>query len=144
MNAILRKPYIPFITAALLLTALVATSGTALASGSKVSLSGDQEVPPVRSSASAKGEITVSKNMSVKGSIKTKGIVASAAHVHEGASGVNGPVVFPLTQTSKDTWSVPQGTRLNNDQYKSYKAGQLYVNVHSAAHPDGEIRGQLK
>ena len=58
--------------------------------------------------------------------------------------GVNGPVVIPLTKTSDNVWSVPANAKLSDAQYDSYKAGKLYVNVHSAAHKDGEIRAQLK
>jgi CHRD domain len=38
---------------------------------------------------------------------------------------------------------VPEGTKLTDDQYKSYKAGNLYVNVHTDAHKGGEIRAQI-
>ena len=37
-----------------------------------------------------------------------------------------------------------EGAKLTEAQYESYKAGKLYVNVHSARNPGGEIRGQLK
>jgi len=39
--------------------------------------------------------------------------------------------------------SVTDGAKLTEAQYESYKAGKLYVNVHSAANPGGEIRGQI-
>ena len=115
----------------------------ASAQGLKVSLSGDQEVPSVSTSASANGTITVSPNKSVSGSITVSGIQPTAAHIHEGAQGENGPVVIPLTKSSDNTWSVPAGAKLTDAQYKSYVAGKLYVNVHSAVHKDGEIRAQL-
>jgi hypothetical protein len=38
---------------------------------------------------------------------------------------------------------VPPSIRLNDVQYEAYKLGNLYVNVHSAANPGGEIRGQI-
>jgi len=38
----------------------------------------------------------------------------------------------------------PAGAKLTDDQYKAFKAGNLYVNVHSDANKSGEIRGQLK
>jgi hypothetical protein len=41
-------------------------------------------------------------------------------------------------------WSVPAGAKLTQEQYASFKAGNLYVNVHSAEHKPGEIRAQLK
>ena len=115
----------------------------ASAQGLKVSLSGDQEVPPVSTSASANGTITVSPNKSVSGSITVSGIQPTAAHIHEGAQDENGPVVIPLAKSSDNTWSVPAGVKLTDAQYKSYVAGKLYVNVHSAVHKDGEIRSQL-
>jgi hypothetical protein len=113
------------------------------AEGLQVSLSGDQEVPPVSSSASGNGTITVSPNKSVTGSITVSGMEPTAAHVHEAAQGENGPVIIPLTKSSDTTWSVPAGAKLTDAQYKSYLAGNLYVNVHSAAHKGGEIRAQL-
>ena len=71
------------------------------------------------------------------------GVWATAAHIHLAASGQNGPVIVPLNKTGDNVWSVPPSIRLNDVQYEAYKLGNLYVNVHSAANPGGEIRGQI-
>ena len=105
-------------------------------------LSGSQEVPPVTTTATGKGTITVLDDKTVSGSVMTTGVEGTAAHIHLAARGQNGPVIIPLTK-SGDTYSVPAGAKLNDDQYAAYKAGNLYVNVHSAANKGGEIRGQI-
>ncbi len=110
----------------------------------KVTLSGAEEVPPVQTAASGSGTITVGDDMSVKGSVTTSGVAATAAHIHMGAPGKNGPVIVPLTKSGDSSWVVGAGAKLTDEQMKAFKAGDLYVNVHSAAHPGGEIRGQLK
>jgi hypothetical protein len=114
-------------------------------SGSNVTLSGDEEVPPVTTPGSGSGTITVKEDKSVSGSVTIKGFTATAAHIHTGAAGRNGPVIIPLTKSSDgNTWSVPEGKKLTDAQYDAYKAGNLYVNVHSAKYKGGEVRGQLK
>ncbi len=109
-----------------------------------VRLEGSQEVPPVTTSAKGKGEITVLPDHTVSGSVTYSGVVATAAHIHLAAAGKNGPVIVPLTKTSDDTFTVPAGKKLNDVQFAAYQAGNLYVNVHSAAHPGGELRAQIK
>jgi CHRD domain len=126
------------------LAAALVASGLALGADVKVTLSGDQEVPSVTTSASGSGTITVGDDKSVKGSVTTKGISGTAAHIHQGAVGKSGGVIIPLTKGADGAWSVPEGTKLTDTQLAAFKAGDLYVNVHSAAHPDGEIRGQIK
>ena len=114
-------------------------------SGDNVTLSGAEQNPPVTTSASGSGTITVKDDKSVSGSIKTTGVAGTAAHIHMAPKGKNGPVAVGLTKGSDgSTWSVPAGARLTDAQYDAYKAGNLYVNVHSAANKGGEIRGQLK
>ena len=110
----------------------------------QVTLSGSQEVPPVTTAASGSGNITVAADKSVSGSVTTSGLVGVAAHIHDGAPGKNGPVIVPLSKSSDNTWSVPAGARFTDAQYDSYKAGNLYINVHTANHKGGELRGQLK
>ena len=130
------------IAAAIMLVA--ASSGTALADQVKVTLSGGQEVPAVTTAASGSGTITINADKSVSGSVSTTGVAGTMAHIHNGAAGTNGPVIIPLTKSGDSTWSVPAGAKLTDAQYAAYKAGGLYVNVHSAANKGGEIRGQLK
>jgi hypothetical protein len=128
---------------ALMVSAGCSTTTAGTNEGIKVTLSGDQEVPPVKTAASGSGTIVVSSDKSVSGSIRTTGIDATAAHIHEAGAGKNGPVIVPLTKGADNTWSVAAGAKLTDAQYASYLAGNLYVNVHSAANKGGEIRAQL-
>jgi hypothetical protein len=109
-----------------------------------VELSGDQEVPPVATSARGNAQITVAADGSVSGSIKTTGVDGTMAHIHIGAAGKNGPVIVPMNKTADGVWSIAPGAKLTAEQLKAYQAGELYVNVHSAANKGGEIRAQLK
>jgi hypothetical protein len=142
MGTVVRKSGVRF-GAATLLSALLA-AGTAFAADVKVKLSGDQEVPPVQTQGTGTGTITVNDDKSVSGSVTIQGVKATAAHIHEAAPGKNGPVAVPLEKKSDNEFAVPAGAKLSDAQYKAFKAGNLYVNVHSDAHKGGEIRGQLK
>ena len=115
----------------------------AMAADIKVKLTGAEEVPAVKSPGTGTGTITIGTDKTVSGSVKTTGITGTAAHIHEAATGKNGPVVIPLVKDG-DTYSVPPGAKLTDAQFASFKAGNLYVNVHTAANPGGELRGQLK
>lgn len=110
----------------------------------KVVLSGNQEIPPVTTSASGTGTVIVGADKSVRGSVIVAGMTPTVAHIHEGPAGKIGPVIIPLVQTADNVWTVPEGAKLTDSQYESYKAGNLYYNVHSATYKPGEIRGQIK
>jgi hypothetical protein len=112
--------------------------------GGGTKLSGSQEVPVVNTSASGKADITVKDDRTVTGTVSVSDMKATAAHIHEGAPGKNGGVAVPLTKTSDNAFAVAANAKLTEAQYGAYKAGNLYVNVHSAAYPAGEVRGQLK
>ena len=108
-----------------------------------VVLRGSEQNPPVTTSASGNGTIRIAADKSVSGSVTTAGLAGEAAHIHQGARGQNGPVSVGLVKSGANGWSVPAGARLTDAQYAAFKAGQLYVNVHTAANKGGEIRGQL-
>jgi hypothetical protein len=122
----------------------VAAAGMAGAKDVAVTLSGDQEVPAVTTTAKGSGKITIADDKSVSGSIKTTGMMGVAAHIHEAPAGQNGKPVITLEKKGDNEWVVPAGAKLSDAQYESFKAGNLYVNVHSAEHKGGEIRTQLK
>ena len=109
-----------------------------------VTLTGAQAVPPVTTVARGIGAVRIGVDRSVSGTVTTSGLVSIGAHIHEGAPGQNGSIIIPLTKTVDDVWSVPAGAKLTDSQYESYKAGNLYVNVHTAANKGGEIRGQVR
>jgi|SRR5688572_9594571 len=110
----------------------------------QITLSGSNEVPAVTSRASGNASVTVGADCSVSGTIRAADMTATAAHIHEGASGANGPVAVGFTKTGDNTFSAPAGAKFTPAQCDAYKKGNTYVNVHSAAHPGGEIRGQLR
>jgi len=119
----------------------LAVTGSAYAE--KVTLSGDKENPAVKSSGAASGDVNVAADGAVTGTIKVTGFSPTAAHIHQGAAGANGPVIVPMTKQGDDTFVFAAGAKMTADQLAAYKAGNTYVNVHSAANPGGEVRAQL-
>ena len=109
-------------------------------------LSAAQEVPINASTATGNGFIAfdpVTKAFTAR--LALSGISATAAHIHTGAIGVNGAVLFPLTETASGSgvWAAAAGTTLTDALIASLTSGGLYFNAHSAAFPGGEIRAQI-
>jgi len=128
----------------------------------KGQLSGDNEVPPVQTKATGQAEFTKPVNDTIKYRVNVTGISnATMAHIHSGIQGKNGAPVVDLlnTPTSKDkdtaygmiirgniTSSSLKGElqgKTLDDLAALMDSGKAYVNVHTADHKDGEIRGQL-
>jgi hypothetical protein len=120
-----------------------AVGGAAIAADTPGVLSGAQEVPPVMTKASGRLDIVVGADKSVTGGVDVKGIDSTAAHIHLGRVGVSGMAVVTLQKSTATRWTVPANTHLTDEQFRAYKAAELYVNVHSAAYAAGEIRAQL-
>lgn len=143
MNALIKSKKVIRIAGWSLAAALACASASALAESMNVKLSGEQEVPPIQGSSSGSGTITINDDGTVSGSVTASGFSPTAAHIHLGKAGSNGQVIVPFTKEG-DKFSAPAGSKLTSDQLKAFKAGDLYVNIHSAAHPGGEVRAQLK
>jgi CHRD domain len=130
---------------AALATLLAASFSLASAKDEKITLTGAQEVPAVTTDAKGEGMIKIGMDKSVSGKITTTGMEATMGHIHEGAApGQNGPPIITLEKAADGSWAVPAGSKLTDEQYDAFKAGKLYVNIHSAAHKGGEIRAPLK
>ena len=103
-----------------------------------------EEVPPTGSAATGTGTLVIDPSTrNASGGITVAGMAATAAHVHQAAPGVNGPIIVPLDNTGADAFSVPANTTLTAEQWLAFQQGNLYYNAHSAQFPNGEIRGQI-
>lgn len=108
-----------------------------------VKLSGAEEVPPVSTPGSGSGSFRVAEDGTITGSVTTKDVQGTMAHIHRGAKGQNGPIIVPLDKNG-DSYSVPAGRKLTKEQLEDLKKGNLYVNVHTNANKGGEVRGQIQ
>ena len=108
----------------------------------KASLTGTAETPANASRATGTADASYNKNSKVLTIYITfSGLTATGAHIHKGAAGVPGVVVFNFTNfASPITYS---SVALDATQEADLLANLYYVNIHSAAYPNGEIRGQL-
>lgn len=126
----------------------------------RAKLDGNKEVPPVKTTA--EGVI----NFKTKGDMLTwkinvTGISdATGVHIHKGKIGENGEAVVDLLKVSKHSDN-PKGMTMRgnitdssltgsmagktiSDLKAAMATGDLYVNLDTASHPDGELRGQIK
>jgi hypothetical protein len=132
------------LTGATAILASCATMTNMMPGGQSLALSGGSQVPPVTTTATGSGTITVGSDCSVKAHITTSGMTPTAAHIHQGAAGTNGPVIVPFVKSGDYGFVAPEGAKMTEPQCAAWKAGNTYINVHSAKNPGGEIRAQLK
>ena len=112
-----------------------------------LSLSGENSVPPVTSNATGTGTISLSDDRTeLEYHITIEGITPTAAHFHNAAFDGTGPVVkaldFSGSLTISGTWSTSDLTDpLTSEIVTELLAGRIYLNIHTADNPLGEIRG---
>ncbi len=112
----------------------------------EATMKGSSEVPPTTSEGTGKTMATldtVSKSFSYRVTFDKLSGAATAAHFHgPAAPGKNAGVVVPIDGKNPTSPAFGSAT-LTDPQIKDLEAGKWYVNVHTAAHPGGEIRGQV-
>ena len=115
---------------------------------------GSQEVPPVVTAATGAATVVISADDStIWYVVEYSGLsgALAAAHIHVGASGANGGVILPLVASASPmvgsltaTNFTPSGAITTfAEAVAAIKAGGTYANLHTAANPGGEIRGQV-
>jgi hypothetical protein len=106
-------------------------------------LTGANEVPAVTTTATGSASGSYNKTSKILNlNVTYAGVTPTVGHIHNGASGVAGPVIYPFTiAASPFTYVSPLA--LATDQETNLLAGNNYVNLHSTKAPGGEIRGQL-
>jgi hypothetical protein len=108
-------------------------------------LDGPQETPPVMTNAFGGGTLAVDlPSGQVSGFVVTSGLdTGNAAHVHQAARGTPGNIIVPMIG-AKNFWVIPDAAPpITAAQQAAFMTGGLYENVHTPAHPNGEIRGQV-
>lgn len=134
----------------------------ATVAGFNVQLSGSEEVPTVDTQATGSAEFKAPHFDNIGYSVNVSNIdKVTAAHIHSGKTGENGPIVVTLFKTespsSKSMNGILTSGNITNaalegpmagktliDLNKAMELGETYVNVHTEEHPNGEIRGQIK
>lgn len=113
----------------------------------EASLSGGQQVPPVATPGNGMAEVqlnTTTNTITWKVSYSDLTGPATGAHIHGPATmGQNGGIVVPFTG-NLNAQPLTGEHRLAPAQVAQLANGQWYVNIHTARHPGGEIRGQLR
>jgi hypothetical protein len=111
-------------------------------------LTGSEETPPVPTQAVGLASFALNATrdtMCIEVTVQHLSGPITNAHIHEGAFGVPGPPVIPLLNfvNGNRISAVITGNSLSDSVIAKFLNGMYYINVHTAAHPNGEIRGQI-
>jgi len=108
-------------------------------------MSGGQEVPPTTSPGTGTASVTLDPDGTLHWTVSYQNLTGPAmvAHFHGPATpGLNAGVAVNIGGTAPAN-PMQGSAHLNPTQVADLVAGRWYVNVHTAANPNGEIRGQV-
>jgi len=104
-------------------------------------INGSQEVPANPSTASGSFTGVYDKATKVLTyTVTYQGLTPTAGHLHRGAPGTNGPVIYPFSSLTPPISGTATFTQADEDLLLN---GGFYVNLHTPAYPGGEIRGNI-
>ena len=140
-----------FIFALILITAIgidsCSKSSTSVADTTetyKATLNGVSETPGNASMATGTATFTYNTvTYILSGTVTFSGVTPNGAHIHKGAVGVAGGVIFSLGSAPFTSPISYTSVALDVTQRADLMANMYYINLHSTAFPGGEIRGQL-
>ena len=121
------------------------SSAAATTRSFSATMTGGQEVPPTTSPGSGTASATLDPDGTLHWTVSYQNLSgpATAAHFHGPATpGMNAGVAVNIGGTSPAN-PMQGSAHLNTTQIADLVAGRWYVNVHTAANPNGEIRGQV-
>lgn len=129
-----------------LAAAVSATAARAEVVNLSAALSGQNEVPPVQSQGigSASATLDTSSN-ALQWEVRVQGLSGpiSAAHFHcPATTNQNAPISLPIAGAGAES-PLRGSTTVNPAQMDNLLNGRCYINVHTALHPPGEVRGQV-
>lgn len=145
----MKKSYILFLASALALSTAACSkkdepkpTTTTDTTNLSASITGAQQVPANNSTATGTfvGVYTASSKQ-LSYTVTYQGITPTVAHIHIGAPGTSGSVAIPFAQLSSP---ITGTVTLTADQADKLLTNSMYVNMHSSAYPNGEVRGDIK
>lgn len=127
--------------------AVLTSRGQAATTTFSATLNAASEVPPNQSTGTGSVTVTLddaTNTITWKGTFSGLTGPATAAHIHGPAPvGKNAGVIIWLSEKGNPFDSLQGSGQLTPEQAADLKAGLYYVNIHTAANPGGELRGQL-
>ncbi|MEO5572437.1 MAG: CHRD domain-containing protein [Bacteroidia bacterium] len=121
-----------------------------LREGYSASVEGSQEIPPVTSAARGTLVASVDRNQTdLHFMVVADGLIANGVHFHNGAEGQSGPVIYDMTSQFVNNgafgyWKSTDASPFTTANSLIFRNDSAYINLHTVANPNGEIRGQVE